>query len=242
MTIAPRFMGELPARAGSDAIHRPIRRAFLNKTQPHQAVTRSVPDWRSWRDRRNINGLAVPFLNPVPGIPRSCFLRSWSGIPGFQNRGFLPNTLNYRANSDRPPFLVPDLRSWKKVNEFKGFGFLGLPYIYIYGCVSGNTPILVRWFPAGPGYRTPSPHPRCRRSAHAAAAMHGVGRDGRRRQVLAAHRPSTITTKEHGKPRPESRDGWRRRSWKFPAATLTRTTPIEGVHHGSRNSAQECAA
>ena len=138
MTIAPRFMGELPARAGSDAIHRPIRRAFLNKTQPHQAVTRSVPDWRSWRDRRNINGLAVPFLNPVPGIPRSCFLRSWSGIPGFQNRDFCPNTLNYRANTDRPPFLVPGLRSWKKVNEFKGFWFLGLPYIYIYGCVSGT--------------------------------------------------------------------------------------------------------
>ena len=39
---------------------------------------------------------------------------------------------------------------------------------------------------------------------------------------------------------PES--GWRRRSWKFPAATLTTTTPIKEIINGSRNSAQETAA
>ena len=156
MTIAPRFMGELPARAGSDAIHRPIRRAFLNKTQPHQAVTRSVPDWSSWRDHRNINGLAVPFLNPVPGILRSCFLRSWSGIPGFQNRDFLPNTLNYRANSDRPPFLVPDLRSWKKVNEINGVGCRGLLYIHIWVCFRNTHPYWSGGFRPEPDT---APHP-----------------------------------------------------------------------------------
>ena len=98
-----------------------------------------------------------------------------------------------------PPFLVPDLRSWKKVNEFKGFGFLGLPYIYIYGCVSGTHTHI------GPvvSGRTRTPHPippssmtarrpNRRRNAVRLSAW-------RHRRSLATNQPATSRWRGSGK-------------------------------------------
>ena len=151
MTIAPRFMGELPARAGSgsvDAVRRPIRRAFLKNRVENPATSGSydapfliagVPgvttpqcDFWGWVYQW-VSG-SVPYSNPVPGIidasiafllPAFLVRNSWF-LDGDQNRDLRPNTLNYRANSDWPPFLVPDLRSWSVEDpENLGSGMAG---------------------------------------------------------------------------------------------------------------------
>ena len=252
----------IPVPAGPGPTVRVPGRVCRGKTPGIQAVTGSmsgVPDTEPTgidgrvpvsvgRKSNHINRLTLSCRNRVSG-ENAVKTMAWPPGVGIACRGDCVSGVGVsdptcRALIQRYQSLsvtVSDLRVGEKVNEIKGVGCRGLLYIHIWVC-SRNTHPYWLGLRLGPGT---APHPPILDDGEAVTppprCMAFAATDGAARRPPHTNPPPS-QRKDTASQDLNSRDGWRRRSWKFPAATLTTTTPIEGVHHGSCNSAQEPAA